>query len=88
MDWGEDFARVSREAELVKTYLSIQKYRFGDRLSYEIDTCYRHFLLFYPVFINNPYQRIDSFRHPVITVHKASYFIIPIIGLDFCPCIS
>ena len=37
VDWGEDFARVSREAELVKTYLSIQKYRFGDRLSYEID---------------------------------------------------
>lgn len=37
VDWGEDFASVESEAELVKAYLSIQKYRFGDRLSYEID---------------------------------------------------
>lgn len=37
VDWGEGFACVSRETELVKTYLDIQKYRFGDRLSYEID---------------------------------------------------
>lgn len=37
VDWGEDFARVAEEAELVKAYLSIQKYRFGNRLSYEID---------------------------------------------------
>lgn len=37
VDWGEDFASVTREMELVRTYLSIQKYRFGDRLSYEID---------------------------------------------------
>lgn len=37
VDWGEGFASVSRETELIKTYLDIQKYRFGDRLSYEID---------------------------------------------------
>ncbi len=38
VDWGDEgFASVSRETELVKTYLDIQKYRFGDRLSYEID---------------------------------------------------
>lgn len=37
VDWGEDFASITREAELVRAYLSIQKYRFGERLSYEID---------------------------------------------------
>ncbi|MCI9079644.1 MAG: histidine kinase [Lachnospiraceae bacterium] len=37
VDWGADFASVEEETELVKAYLSIQKYRFGSRLLYEID---------------------------------------------------
>lgn len=37
VDWGADFASVEEETELVKAYLSIQKYRFGNRLAYEID---------------------------------------------------
>lgn len=37
VDWGESFISISRETELIKTYLDIQKYRFGDKLSYEID---------------------------------------------------
>ncbi len=37
VDWGADFASVEEETELVKAYLGIQKYRFGDRIAYEID---------------------------------------------------
>lgn len=37
VDWGEDNVEVAKEMEFVEAYLRIQKYRFGDRLSYELD---------------------------------------------------
>ena len=37
VEWEEDNAEIVKELELVSTYLEIQKYRFGDRLSYELD---------------------------------------------------
>lgn len=37
VEWGNDFVTVEQEMEFVKAYLGLQKYRFGDRLSYEID---------------------------------------------------
>jgi len=37
VDWGSDFATVIEELEFVEAYLELQKYRFGERLSYEID---------------------------------------------------
>lgn len=36
VDWGDDFVKMDVEMEFVKAYLGIQKYRFGGRLSYEI----------------------------------------------------
>lgn len=36
VEWGNNFVDVSRELEFAKAYLSLQKYRFGDRLTYEI----------------------------------------------------
>ena len=37
VDWGTDFVEIRREMEFVEAYLGLQKYRFGDRLSYELD---------------------------------------------------
>lgn len=37
VDWGNDFVLVEQEIEFVKAYLSLQKYRFGDRLNYNLD---------------------------------------------------
>ncbi|MBR3771992.1 MAG: histidine kinase, partial [Clostridium sp.] len=37
VEWGNDFVTIEQEMEFVKAYLGLQKYRFGDRLSYEID---------------------------------------------------
>ncbi len=37
VDWNEDLVSVEKEMESVKIYLSIQKYRFGERLSYELE---------------------------------------------------
>jgi len=37
VDWGTDFVEVRREMEFVEAYLGLQKYRFGDRLSYELE---------------------------------------------------
>lgn len=37
VEWGNDSVEISKEAEFVRAYLEIQKYRFGDRLSYELD---------------------------------------------------
>ncbi len=37
VDWGEDSVEIEQELEFVKAYLSLQKYRFGDRLSYQIE---------------------------------------------------
>lgn len=37
VDWGTDTLEIGREMEFVEAYLGLQKYRFGDRLSYELD---------------------------------------------------
>lgn len=36
-DWRTDFIRVEEEITFVKAYLELQKYRFGNRLSYQLD---------------------------------------------------
>lgn len=36
-DWNEDSITVENEMDFVEAYLKLQKYRFGGRLSYEID---------------------------------------------------
>ena len=36
-DWNEDDTTIDNEMDFVDAYLGLQKYRFGDRLSYEID---------------------------------------------------
>ncbi len=36
LEWNEDNVEIEREIEFVKYYLDLQKYRFGDRLSYEL----------------------------------------------------
>lgn len=37
VDWGTDRVEIKKEMEFVEAYLGLQKYRFGDRLSYELD---------------------------------------------------
>lgn len=37
VDWGNDFVEIKKEIEFVEAYLGLQKYRFGERLSYELD---------------------------------------------------
>lgn len=37
VDWGNDVIEISKEMEFVKAYLGLQKYRFGDRLSYTLE---------------------------------------------------
>ncbi len=37
VDWTADIGTVSREIEFVEAYLELQKYRFGDRLSYRLE---------------------------------------------------
>ena len=37
VDWGNDSVEIKKEMEFVEAYLGLQKYRFGDRLSYELD---------------------------------------------------
>ena len=36
LEWGNDLIEVWREMEFVEAYLHLQKYRFGDKLSYEL----------------------------------------------------
>ncbi len=36
IQWNRDFVEVSQEAEDVRAYLGIQKYRFGERLTYSV----------------------------------------------------
>ena len=36
-EWNDDSITVEKELEFVDAYLQLQKYRFGDRLSFEID---------------------------------------------------
>lgn len=37
VDWQDDSVTVGNEAEFIKAYLQLQSYRFGDRLSFDID---------------------------------------------------
>ena len=37
VEWGGDFVRIGEEMEFVEAYLELQKYRFGPKLSYEIN---------------------------------------------------
>lgn len=37
VDWSSDTVEIGKEMEFVEAYLGLQKYRFGDRLSYELD---------------------------------------------------
>lgn len=37
VEWGNDSVNITSEIEFVKAYLALQKYRFGDRLNYNID---------------------------------------------------
>lgn len=36
-EWYEDTVDIAHELELTETYFALQKYRFGDRLSYQIE---------------------------------------------------
>lgn len=36
VDWGSDMIKISQEMSSVEAYLTLQKYRFGDRLKYEL----------------------------------------------------
>ena len=37
VDWGEDIIEVGQEMDIVRNYMDLQQYRFGTRLSYELD---------------------------------------------------
>ena len=37
VEWGSDFVTIKNEIESIEAYLGLQSYRFGDRLSYDID---------------------------------------------------
>ena len=37
VEWGKDFVTVKKEIESIEAYLALQSYRFGDRLSFDID---------------------------------------------------
>ena len=37
VEWNEDSIEIQKEMEFVKAYLGLQKYRFGDRLSYHLE---------------------------------------------------
>lgn len=37
LEWGNDSVEIREEMEFVTAYLELQKYRFGDRLTYELD---------------------------------------------------
>lgn len=37
VDWGSDMIKISQEISSVEAYLGLQKYRFGDKLMYELN---------------------------------------------------
>lgn len=37
VEWGKDFVTIKKEIESIEAYLALQSYRFGDRLSFDID---------------------------------------------------
>ena len=36
VDWSDDYVRIKDELKFIEAYLDLQKYRFGDKLSYQI----------------------------------------------------
>ncbi len=45
LEWGNDLVEIHQEMDFVKAYLELQKYRFGDKLSYSLeveDSCRNH----------------------------------------------
>ena len=36
VEWGNDFVHIHEEIKFIEAYLELQKYRFGERLAYEI----------------------------------------------------
>lgn len=36
-NWSKDFIPIKEEIQLIRLYLDLQKYRFGDRLSYDLE---------------------------------------------------
>jgi two-component system sensor histidine kinase YesM len=36
VDWSDDYIRIKDELKFVEAYLDLQKYRFGDKLNYQI----------------------------------------------------
>ena len=37
VEWQDDSVMIEKEMDFVETYLELQKYRFGDKLSFELD---------------------------------------------------
>ena len=37
VEWGDDLVSIKKETESIEAYLYLQSYRFGDRLSFDID---------------------------------------------------
>ena len=37
VEWGNDLVTVKKETESIEAYLYLQSYRFGDRLSFDVD---------------------------------------------------
>lgn len=37
VEWGDDFVRIREEIKFIEAYLELQKYRFGAKLTYEIN---------------------------------------------------
>lgn len=37
VEWGNDMVRIREEIKFIEAYLELQKYRFGNRISYEIN---------------------------------------------------
>lgn len=58
VDWQSDIVSVEKEMKFIEAYLKLQKYRFGDRLSYSVDvspSCYDVMVpkLFIVTFVEN-----------------------------------
>ena len=37
VEWQDDSVRIEKEMDFIQTYLELQKYRFGDKISFELD---------------------------------------------------
>ncbi len=76
-DWGDDMVTIENEASFAETYLQLQKYRFGDRLSYRIDIDPACGKLLVPklsivTFVENAcVHGVESVRHDCIIILSA-----------------